>query len=61
MGWIFVIGFAILTFAGLYLSGRCTRVALEISGAILLVGVAGYAWQGSPEMAGNPVSQAAQR
>ena len=55
MGWIFALGFAGLTFLALYLSRQCSRFALELSGAILLVGVAGYGWQGSPDMAGHPV------
>jgi cytochrome c-type biogenesis protein CcmH len=61
MGWIFVLGFAALTFAALYFSRRCSRLALELSGAILLIGVAGYAWQGSPDMPGNPISHAVVR
>ncbi|MDE2596046.1 MAG: hypothetical protein KGL44_04115 [Sphingomonadales bacterium] len=56
MGWMFAIGFAALAFAGLYFSGRCSRQALEIAGAALLVGLAGYGWQGSPDLPGNPVA-----
>jgi cytochrome c-type biogenesis protein CcmH len=59
MGWLFPLGFAALTFAGLWLSGRCSRLALEVAAAALLIGVAGYAWQGSPDMPGNPVARAA--
>jgi cytochrome c-type biogenesis protein CcmH len=55
MGWLFPLGFAGLSFMALYLSRRCSRLALELSGAILLVGMAGYAWQGSPDLPGNPV------
>ena len=36
-----------------------SRLALELSGAILLVGVAGYGWQGSPDMPGHPVASVA--
>ncbi len=59
MGWLFALGFAGLTFIALARSGRCSRLALELSGAILLAGVAGYAWQGSPDMAGHPVTSTA--
>jgi cytochrome c-type biogenesis protein CcmH len=55
MGFMFALGFAALSFAALWFSGRCSRMALEISGAALLIGVAGYAWQGSPDMPGHPV------
>jgi lipopolysaccharide export LptBFGC system permease protein LptF len=55
MGWIFVIALALLAFFALYRSGRCSRLALEIGAAALLVGIAGYGWQGSPDMAGHPV------
>jgi len=54
MGWLFPILFASLTFAGLWRSGRCPRMALEIAGAALLLGICGYSWQGSPDMAGQP-------
>lgn len=59
MGWIFALGFAALSFLALYLSRRCTRMALEIGAAILLLGLAGYAWQGSPDMPGHPVTREA--
>lgn len=55
MGWLFAICFAAICFGALWMSGRCSRQALEIVGAALLLGLAGYAWQGSPDMAGAPV------
>jgi len=55
MGWIMAIGLAVLAFAALWLSRRCSRMALELAGAALLLGLVGYAWQGSPEMPGRPV------
>jgi cytochrome c-type biogenesis protein CcmH len=58
MGYLFVFGFAALTLFALYRSGKCTRMALELSAAALLLGIAGYAWQGSPDMPGNPIASA---
>ena len=60
MGWLFVLGFAGLAFLGLRATKRFSRDALLFAAAALLVGVAGYAWQGSPGMAGHPVSRTAQ-
>lgn len=60
MGWLFAIGFAALAFAALYASKRLSRGALLLAAAALMIGVAGYGWQGSPGMAGNPVSSPAQ-
>jgi hypothetical protein len=45
-----------LTFAGLWWSGRFSRSALELLGAALMLAVVGYAWQGSPNQLGFPVS-----
>jgi len=59
MGLAFAFGFAVLAFLALYLSRSCSRLALELSVAILLVGIAGYAWQGSPDLPGHPVQRAA--
>lgn len=55
MGWLFAIGLAGLTFLGLVLSRRCSRMALELAGAAILVALAGYSWQGSPGLTGQPV------
>ena len=59
MGWLFAAIFAALALLALWLSKRASRLALELAGALLLVGLAGYAWQGSPTMPGNPVSHPA--
>lgn len=55
MGWLILLSFVAGSFGYLLLTKRCTRQALEICAAALLVGAAGYAWQGSPDMPGNPV------
>ena len=56
MGWGIALGFAAMAMGGLALSRRLTRDALMIAGAALLIALAGYAWQGSPDMAGTPVT-----
>ena len=60
MGWLFAALFAGLALAAMWFSGRASRAALELAGALLLVGLAGYAWQGQPSMPGQPVSSTAQ-
>ncbi|MEP7221984.1 MAG: hypothetical protein ABI673_04870 [Novosphingobium sp.] len=57
MGFVFAAAFAAITLLALYFSGRCSRQALELAAAALLIGLAGYTWQGSPSMPGNPVSR----
>jgi len=61
MGWIFAFGSAALSLGALWLSGRCSRLALEMAAAALLIGIAGYGWQGSPDMPGKPVTRSAAR
>ena len=56
MGWLFASAFAALALAGLHLSGRCPRPALELAAALLLAAIAGYGWQGSPDLPGNPAA-----
>jgi len=56
MGWLFAMLFAALSLGALWKSGRCSRMSLELACAAILIGLAGYAWQGSPDMPGNPVS-----
>jgi cytochrome c-type biogenesis protein CcmH len=58
MGWLFVIVFAALTLGGLKFSGRLNRTALELAGVAALIGIAGYAWQGKPDLEGSPVASA---
>ena len=55
-GWITATALGALSFLALVASGRCSRLALEIAAAALLVALAGYGWQGSPGMAGHPVA-----
>jgi hypothetical protein len=56
MGWVFAVAFAAITLLALAGSGRMPRLALEISVAFILVGLAGYGWQGSPNMSEQTVS-----
>ena len=57
MGWAIALLFAALAMGGLALSRRLSGTGLMIAGAALLIALAGYAWQGSPDMAGTPVMQ----
>lgn len=43
---------------GLLVSGRCSRAALELVLVALLVGIAGYGWQGHPDLPGHPFAPA---
>jgi Flp pilus assembly protein TadD len=54
MGWITIIALALLIGGGLWRFGKMPRSALELLGAALLLGLAGYAWQGSPGLADDP-------
>lgn len=56
MGWVFAIGLGVLALLALYLSGRVSRLALELVGAVLLAAMAGYAWTGSPDLPGQPTA-----
>ncbi|HAF40522.1 MAG TPA: cytochrome C biosynthesis protein [Sphingobium sp.] len=53
-GWFIAFGLAALAFVALLLIGRIPRSVREISAAALLLGLAGYAWQGHPGQAGAP-------
>jgi tetratricopeptide (TPR) repeat protein len=53
-GWIILFVLAAVTLGGLILVVRPKRGALELLGAALMLGVAGYAWQGSPALIGKP-------
>lgn len=55
MSWVILLVFAGAAFAALWRFGKLPRQALELSGAALFLGIAGYAWQGSPGVPGNPI------
>lgn len=59
MGLGIAAGFATLAWLALWVSRACPRLALELCAAALLAGLAGYAWQGSPDMPGHPVTSPA--
>ena len=59
-GWIIAIALALLAGGVIVRLGRTPRAAWELVAAALLIGLAGYAWQGSPSQAGSPVRSAAQ-
>ena len=54
MGWVFIFGFAIIAFLVIMRFGRAPRATWEMIGAALFLGIAGYAWQGQPGLAGSP-------
>ena len=56
MGWVFAMALAALALLALHLSGRVSRLALELVGAALLAAMAGYAWTGSPDLPGQPTA-----
>lgn len=58
MGWIIILGFVALVGAALWKWGHLPRFAFEPIAAALLLGLAGYALQGSPTVAGSPVKSA---
>ena len=61
IGWIIAIGLLALVSIALVAIGRIPRTAWEITAAALLLGLAGYAWQGRPGLAGSPRQPAARR
>lgn len=54
IGWLAIVAMAGAAFALLWRFGGMPRAGLELTGAALLIGFAGYAWQGSPGAAGRP-------
>ena len=58
-GWVIAAAFAICLMVLLVAVGRIPRVSWELTAAALLLGLAGYAWQGNPGLAGAPRNAAA--
>ncbi|SNS09728.1 hypothetical protein SAMN06295912_101322 [Sphingomonas laterariae] len=54
MGWAIIAVMALAAAAALWKFGRMPRGSMELLGAALFLGLAGYAWQGSPTRAGSP-------
>ncbi|WP_420144698.1 tetratricopeptide repeat protein [Sphingobium sp.] len=53
-GWLIAFGLAIAAFLAMLFVGRIPRSTREIGAAALLLGLAGYAWQGHPGLTGMP-------
>lgn len=53
-GWVIAAALAVLVMIGMILIARLPRIAWEVTAAALLLGLAGYAWQGRPGLAGAP-------
>ncbi|MDM8010134.1 MAG: tetratricopeptide repeat protein [Parasphingorhabdus sp.] len=58
MGWIILFLLVLICAAALIKLGKLSRATYEITAAALLIGVAGYAWQGHPGMAGVSIEPA---
>lgn len=54
MGWVAMIVLALAIGLGLRFVGGLRGAVLQLAAAALLVAMAGYAWQGRPEMPGQP-------
>jgi cytochrome c-type biogenesis protein CcmH len=54
IGWLVFLALALVALLVAWWVGRLDRAALMLVGAALFVAAAGYAWQGSPGLAGAP-------
>jgi len=54
MAWLILFVAVAAILGGLMLLGKLPRAAWEFTGAALFIGIAGYAWQGSPAEPGSP-------
>ena len=54
MGWVLFLFMALVIFAALWRLARLDSAALQFLGAALLLALAGYAWQGRPDLRGQP-------
>jgi len=57
-GWVFLVVFVALAFGALWRLWCMPRVVLELAGAALMIGAAGYAWQGRPMLVAVPAVSA---
>ncbi|WP_428627584.1 tetratricopeptide repeat protein [Sphingopyxis sp.] len=56
MIWLWVMLVAVLTIAGMFVLGKLPAAARPLAGAAVMLGLAGYALQGSPTLPGKPVT-----
>jgi len=61
MGWFVILAAALTLFAALWRFARLDRTGLQLVAAALLFALAGYAWQGRPDLPGSPTRAAEQR
>jgi cytochrome c-type biogenesis protein CcmH len=54
MGWLILLILALAAFAAIWRSASLDRSGVQFLAAALLLALAGYAWQGSPGLAGSP-------
>ena len=54
MGWVLFLFLALCLLAALWKLARFDTAALQFLGAALLLALAGYAWQGRPDLEGRP-------
>ena len=54
MGWLFIVLLALVILVAVWRLGRLDRNGLQFTAAALLLALAGYAWQGRPDLAGEP-------
>lgn len=54
MGWLWLFVLLAVTAGGLWVAGRLRGAALQVTLAALMLGAAGYALQGRPELGGAP-------
>ena len=60
MIWVWVLLAAALTIGGMMWLGRLPAAARPLAGAAVMLGLAGYALQGSPSLPGHPVAAASE-
>jgi cytochrome c-type biogenesis protein CcmH/NrfG len=54
MGWLFIVVLALVALVAVWRLGRLDRNGLQFVAAALLLALAGYAWQGRPDLPGDP-------
>lgn len=60
MIWLLILIAAALTVLGIFWLGRLPAAARPLAGAAVMLGLTGYALQGSPALPGHPVARAAE-